>query len=135
MTLSITYNRGREGERRQDGQTHNILSGLSIMDQRGGRRDKENEPASVYLIDHVRAVGGCQHGDVPELLHAVHLCQELSQDPVANAARARGAGGTHGNTRRMSGSYGKKEKLMRWTCGRWMEKRERDVSEWVKSRE
>lgn len=62
------------------------------MDQRGGRRDKENTPASVYLIDHVGAVGGCQHGDVPELLHAVHLCQELGQDPVADAAGARRAG-------------------------------------------
>lgn len=58
------------------------------MDQREGRRDKENEPATVYLIDHVRAVGGCQHRDVPELLHAVHLCQELSQDAVPDAAGA-----------------------------------------------
>lgn len=62
------------------------------MDQRGGRTDKENEPASVYLIDHVGPVGGRQHGDVPELLHAVHLCQELSQDPVADTAGPRRAG-------------------------------------------
>lgn len=61
------------------------------MDQRGGRRDKDREPASVYLIDHVGSVGGGQHSDVSELLDAVHLCQELSQDPVAYAAGARGA--------------------------------------------
>lgn len=62
-------------------------------------RDKDRELASVYLIDHVRPVGGGQHSDVPELLDAVHLCQELSQDPVAYAARSRGAEGVDGNTR------------------------------------
>lgn len=82
------------------------------MDQREGRRDKENKPASVYLIDHVGPVGGGQHGDVAELLHAVHLCQELGQDAVPDAAGARRAGGADGNTRQMSGSSGKKEKLM-----------------------
>lgn len=69
------------------------------MDQREGRRDNQNEPASVYLIDHVGAVGGCQHGDVSELLHAVHLCQQLSQDAVPDAAGARRAGGADGNRR------------------------------------
>lgn len=66
------------------------------MDQREGRRDKESEPASVYLIDHVGPVGGGQHGDVPELLHAVHLCQQLSQHAVPDAAAARRAGGADG---------------------------------------
>lgn len=71
----------------------NISSSLSIMDQRGGWRDEDREPASVYLIDHVRPVGGSQNGDVSELLDAVHLCQELSQDPVPHTTGTRGAEG------------------------------------------
>lgn len=67
------------------------------MDQRGGRSDKDREPASVYLIDHVGPVGGGQHSDVSELLDAVHLCQELSKDPVANTAGARRAEGVDEN--------------------------------------
>lgn len=63
------------------------------------QRDEGREPPSVYLIDHVGPVGGGQHGDVSELLDAVHLCQELSQDTVANAAGARGAGGEDENRR------------------------------------
>lgn len=73
------------------------------MDQRGGRRDKDRELASVYLIDHVGPVGGGQHSDVSELLDAVHLCQELSQDAVAYTAGARGAEGVDENIRQMSG--------------------------------
>lgn len=46
---------------------------------------------SVYLIDHVGPVGGGEHRDVPKLLDSVHLRQELSQDPVADAAGPRGA--------------------------------------------
>lgn len=53
--------------------------------------ERGSETASVYLIDHVGPVGGSQHSDVSELLDAVHLCQELSQDPVSHTAGARGA--------------------------------------------
>lgn len=72
---------------------------------------------SVYLIDHVGSVSGGQHSDVPELLDAVHLRQELSQDPVAYAAGARGAGREDGNARQMSGHDQKRRQLMmKSTC-------------------
>lgn len=88
---------GRGGDKGKH--THTISSTLSITDQRGGRRDKDSETASVYLIDHVGPVGGGQHSDVSELLDAVHLCQELSQDAVAYAPRAWRAERLDENTR------------------------------------
>lgn len=59
-------------------------------------RRRPSAADTFYLIDHVGPVGGGQHRDVPELLDAVHLCQELSQDPVAHAAGARGPAGADG---------------------------------------
>lgn len=90
LTLSIIQQRkgGRQGRH-----THNISPVLSIKGPKEEGEGKDNQPASVYLIDHVGPVGGGQHGDVLELLNPVHLCQELSQDPVPYAAGARGAGG------------------------------------------
>lgn len=86
----ISHEQQRKGGRGGDTgkHTHTISSALSITDQRGGRRDKDSETASVYLIDHVGPVGGGQHSDVSELLDAVHLCQELSQDAVSYAPGA-----------------------------------------------
>lgn len=108
----IQQRKGGE-RRRQERQTHNISSTLSIRDQRGGRGDKDRELPYVYLIDHVGPVGGGQHSDVSELLDAVHLCQELSQDPVAYTTGARRAEGVDGNTRQMSGQDPKRGK-QRW---------------------
>lgn len=94
------YNRGREGkEETRETNTQHPLSVINHGPKRRKERDKDREPASVYLIDHVGPVGGGQHSDVSELLHAVHLCQELSQDPVAYAAGARGAGEVDENIR------------------------------------
>lgn len=63
-------------------------------------REREQELCWIYLIYHVGPVGGGQHGDVPELLDAVHLCQELGQDPVPYATRPRGAERAKGRERR-----------------------------------
>ena len=67
------------------------------------QHDHSEPPPSAHLIDHVGPVGGGQHGDVSELLDAVHLCQELSQDTVTDTTGARGAEGEDENGREMSG--------------------------------
>lgn len=78
--------RGRGGDKRDPHKTS------SPTYQSHTKEARDGGPASVYLIDHVGSVGGGQHRDVLELLNAVHLCQELSQYPVAYAAGARRAG-------------------------------------------
>lgn len=96
LTLSIKYNRG--SERKEVTRETNTWHILNLIHQ-GPKRRKEGLKTSVYLIDHVGAVGGGQHGDVSELLDAVHLCQELSEDAVADTAGAWGAGEEDENRR------------------------------------